>query len=88
MGCGKKAYDDDLESWIWFKKNADIEDAKWDVYSDEARFAEQGKRDHKYTGRRLKLHVKHCMEMQELRLKHEKEVQEFKILEELENKFA
>lgn len=87
MGDSRKAVLEDEDYWYDFKCQASIADVKWDVYSQEARYAKQGFEKHNLTGRRLKLFVKQQIEQNDLAEKHLREQEELAKLEELETKY-
>ena len=88
MGCGPSACADDASDWDNLASKAGIANTRWDCYSNEARFAKDGYRNHKHTGRRLKLYVRHQMELRDLKIKQAKDVADLEKLAELEAQFT
>jgi hypothetical protein len=87
LGCGQKAVADDEDDWNNFKKFANINDVNWRVYNQEAGFAVTAYNKSKYTGRRLKLEVKHMVEEVKLKREQYNEINELLALEKLEAKY-
>ena len=88
MSSGQAKVAEDMDDWHYIKEQAGILDVKWDTYSNQANHAETGYKKHKYTGKRLKLYVKHCMEQDLLTYNQRVEVEELAQFEKLEKKFA
>lgn len=77
MGSIASAIYDDENDWYDFKKLAGITDLTDSVYSEAARFAKAGFYDNNYSGARLKLYIKHMLEVQNLKTQHAKELKEY-----------
>lgn len=67
----------DENDWERLKYEAGISEVTWDVYSNEAAWAKSGFEKRGFTGKRLKLHVKHARETQELAKLHSTELEAF-----------
>lgn len=77
---------DDEHSWYNLKKDADIMDCNWKLYSAEWDLARQGY-NNGLVGRQLKMFVRHEVEKRELSIKHKKEQAELNQLIALEQKY-
>jgi len=77
MGSVMSAIRDDEDDWERLKCEAGISEVTWDVYSNEASWAKSGFEKLGFTGKRLKLHVKHARETQELAKSHSIELETF-----------
>lgn len=87
MGSVISAIIDDEREWDALQAKLDIRDMKWKLYSREWEYARFGWRELAFTGRRLKVYVKHQCEIHDLRLKHKKENTELETLLALEQKY-
>lgn len=85
MGSVMSAIRDDENEWERLKCEAGISEVDWDVYSNEAAWAKSGFEKLGFTGTRLKLHVKHARETQELARHHSNELEEFTEFTRLKN---
>lgn len=87
MGSVLSAIRDDEREWEALQAKLDIKDMKWQLYSHEWEYARFGWKELAFTGRRLKLYVKHQSEIRELKLRHKKETIELETLLALEQKY-
>lgn len=87
MGSVLEAIRDDENEWDALQTKLDIKDMRWKLYSREWEYARFGWRELAFTGKRLKLYVKHQCELHDLRLKHIKENAELETLLALEQKY-
>jgi hypothetical protein len=77
MSSIRSAIADDEDEWYQLAQEANVSDMRWDVYSLEADHARLGFRTLGLTGARLKLHVRHEMELVALRRRHLQEQAEY-----------
>lgn len=87
MGDSRSRYYDDCEDWECLQREADIWDVNWDVYSAEARHAEEGFRKKNLTGGELKLYVKQCLERDKLKIRQQEEAEEYRLYLKLKKKY-
>lgn len=87
MGDGIKKWHEDQDDWEHLCKEADISDVRWDVYSVEAGYAEEGFRKKKLSGSELKLYVKQCLERDELKRRQQEEADEHRLYLKLKEKY-
>lgn len=87
MSDGKKAYSEDLDTWLDLCQAAGIPDVKWDVWSAEARYAETGFRERQLTGDRLKKYVARCIEKRDLKIQRQAEREELRLYLRLKKKY-
>jgi hypothetical protein len=87
MGCSIKAIDEDGEDWESLRKENNLP-SEWKLYSREQYFATSLYHGKGYTGRQLKLAVRHAIEMNDLQQQHKKEWSELEKLLALEEKYA
>lgn len=87
MGCSIKAIHEDEEDWEFFQKENNLP-PEWKLYSREQDTAKKLYNGKGYTGRQLKLAVRHAIEMNDLELRHKEEWRELEKLLTLEEKYA
>lgn len=87
MGCSIKAIHEDEEDWEFFQKENNLP-TEWKLYSREQDTAKKLYHNKGYTGRQLKLAVRHAIEMNDLELRHKEEWRELEKLLTLEEKYA
>lgn len=86
MGNAISRWHDDDDDWQTLKRTADISDVSWDVYSREADHAKYGY-EKKLTGGRLKMYVKHALELDKLKERQTKEIEEYEKFLKLKSKY-
>lgn len=87
MGSIMSSIRDDENDWDDFRRKTGL-DTNWEVYSREAEYARDIHKERGYTGRELKLAVRHLVEMNDLRIKQANEWKELLQLQTLEEKYV
>lgn len=87
MGSVMSAIRDDEDEWEALQTKLDIKDMKWKLYSREWEYVRFGWKELAFTGKRLKVYVKHQCEINDLKLRHKKETIELETLLALEKKY-
>lgn len=77
MGSSISAIYDDEREWEQEKKNMGIPEVQWSPYSRETRVAKTAWKQLGYYGARLKLHVKHAIQLEDLTKAQQKELETF-----------
>lgn len=87
MGSIMSSINDDENDWDDFRRKTGL-DTNWEAYGREAEYARDIHKERGYTGRELKLAVRHLVEMNDLQIKQANEWKELLQLKILEEKYV